>query len=94
LLNDYEGIGGHESFRADLGLMYFPTVDSQSGAIERLVMMPTRVHGLRVNRAPPDGLAWLASTMDRECRKLGGQVAVLSDGMLALEWRGARASMT
>jgi poly-gamma-glutamate synthesis protein (capsule biosynthesis protein) len=92
LLNDYEGIGGHEHYRGDLGLMYFPTVDSESGAIERLLMMPTRIHRLRVNRAPSDGVAWLASTMDRECRKLGAQVTVQPDGMLALEWRSARAS--
>jgi len=94
LLNDYEGIGGHEVYRGDLGLMYFPAVDSKSGEIERLLMMPTHIHRLCVNRAPPDGVAWLASTMDRECRKLGTQVTVQPDGMLALEWRGTRGSIT
>ena len=72
LLNDYEGISGHESYRGDLGSMYFPTIDSASGRTRRFVMMPTRIHRLQINRAPADGARWLASTMDRECRKLGG----------------------
>ena len=58
LLNDYEGISGHESYRGDLGLMYLPTIDSESGALLRFVMMPTRIHRLRVDRAPADGVAW------------------------------------
>lgn len=28
LLDDYEGIGGHEAWRPDLAVMYFPTVDA------------------------------------------------------------------
>jgi poly-gamma-glutamate synthesis protein (capsule biosynthesis protein) len=91
LLNDYEGISGHESYRGDLGLMYLPTIDSESGELRRFAMMPTRIHRLRVNRAPADGAAWLASTLDRECRKLGAAVTVQHDGTLALEWRGALA---
>ncbi|HSE89904.1 MAG TPA: hypothetical protein VLJ79_27080 [Candidatus Binatia bacterium] len=29
--NDYEGIGGYEDYRGDLGLMYFADVDPRTG---------------------------------------------------------------
>ena len=34
-LNDYEGIGGYESFRPDLCLMYLPTLDTVTGNVVR-----------------------------------------------------------
>ena len=42
-LNDYEGIGGYEEFRADLSLMYFATVDSSTGKLLELLMTPTQI---------------------------------------------------
>lgn len=52
-LNDYEGITGHESFRDDLALMYFPTVDTTSGRLERL----SRPFGAHVQLASDRTLA-------------------------------------
>lgn len=49
-LNDYEGIGGYESFRSELGLMYFPTFGA-TGALEEFTLVPTRIRHFRVNRA-------------------------------------------
>ena len=48
-LNDYEGIRGHEAFRADLALMYFPTLDPASGRLMRFALTPTRIRHFRVN---------------------------------------------
>lgn len=39
-LNDYEGIGGYEEFRADLALMYFATVEPSTGKVFDLHMTP------------------------------------------------------
>ncbi len=30
-INDYEGIGGHEKYRGELSLMYFPELDPVTG---------------------------------------------------------------
>jgi poly-gamma-glutamate capsule biosynthesis protein CapA/YwtB (metallophosphatase superfamily) len=85
-VDDYEGIRGYESYRADLGLMYFPTVDIATGRLLRLHMTPTRMHRLRVNRANESDVQWLAKTLDREGRQFGTRVERSSDNTLALRW--------
>jgi poly-gamma-glutamate synthesis protein (capsule biosynthesis protein) len=84
LLTDYEGIGGHEQFRGDLGLLYLVTLDPQ-GALAALEMVPTRMHRLRIARAPEDGLRWLAATLARCGEPLGTSVAI-EDDRLRLAW--------
>jgi poly-gamma-glutamate capsule biosynthesis protein CapA/YwtB (metallophosphatase superfamily) len=86
-LNDYEGIAGHEEFRGDLALMYFPTFDPATGKLERFVMTPTQTHQFRVSRAPEQGVRWLADTLNREGQQLGTRVAIDIDGTLRLVWR-------
>jgi len=78
LLDDYEGIRGHEAFRPDLTLLYRVTVAGE------VAMVPFRVRRFRLEHAGDDDTAWLAATLDRECRKLGTAVAVAADGTLLL----------
>lgn len=85
-LNDYEGISGFEEYRGDLGLMYFPTLDAKSGRLLRLIMTPTQIRRLRVNRAPEEGVRWLIETLNREGRRFGTGVRQQPDGRLALVW--------
>ena len=66
LINDYEGIGGHLEYRPALGLMYFPTVELQSGRLVRLVLTPTRMRRLRIERAGDMDADWLLSMLNRE----------------------------
>jgi poly-gamma-glutamate synthesis protein (capsule biosynthesis protein) len=94
LLNDYEGISGNEGYRGDLGLMYFLRFDARSSTLKRLWMTPTRMRQLRINRAPEEAGAWLADTLDRECRKLGARVERLTDGTLELKWSEAGTEAT
>jgi poly-gamma-glutamate capsule biosynthesis protein CapA/YwtB (metallophosphatase superfamily) len=70
-LNDYEGISGHESFRPELALMYFPTLDAATGKLVRLALTPTRIGRFRVNLAKDEEAAWLAAMLERECRRFG-----------------------
>jgi poly-gamma-glutamate capsule biosynthesis protein CapA/YwtB (metallophosphatase superfamily) len=84
LLNDYEGIGGHESYRSDLGLMYF--VSFTRGRLSWLLLIPTRMHRFRVNRASDEDAAWLAATLNREGRSLGTRVEAQPDNTLAVRW--------
>lgn len=86
LLNDYEGIRGYESFRGDLSLMYFPTVDAENGALASLSMVPMQMRRFRIRRAPADAVAWLAKTLQRESSKLGTDIARRADDTLELLW--------
>jgi poly-gamma-glutamate synthesis protein (capsule biosynthesis protein) len=85
-LTDYEGIGGYEEFRDDLGLMYFPTLDVPSGRLVRFTMTPTQIRHFRVNRAPEAGGEWLLDTLNREGRRFGTRVGGQPDGTFLLEW--------
>ncbi|SEI22726.1 CapA family protein [Paraburkholderia hospita] len=73
-INDYEGIGGQEAFRSDLALMYFPTLDLETGTLAELAMTPTQTRHFRVNRAPEEGIRWLHETLNRESQPLGATV--------------------
>jgi poly-gamma-glutamate synthesis protein (capsule biosynthesis protein) len=84
VLNDYEGIPGHESFRDDLALMYFPTVDAASGRLESLRMTPMQIRNLRLNRACAVDADWIARTVARISRPFGAHVELAPDGTLAL----------
>jgi poly-gamma-glutamate synthesis protein (capsule biosynthesis protein) len=66
LVNDYEGISGHESFRAELALMYFPVLDPASGRLLELRLTPMRMRKLRLQRASDEEAEWLAAMLARE----------------------------
>ena len=86
LLDDYEGIGGHENYRPELGGWYLATLDAASGALSRLALLPTRIERFRVNRARDDEARWLAETLSRHGRPLGTSVES-GDGVLDVRWR-------
>ncbi len=83
-LDDYEGIGGYEQFRGDLGLMYFAKLDPATGRLLALVMTPTQIRRFRVNRASPSDAAWLAAVLNREGKKFGTGVEILEGNRLRL----------
>lgn len=85
LLDDYEGITGHEEYRGDLVLLYRITVDAATGATRRLDMTPFRICRFRLMHATAAERAWLRARLDRECGRFGHRV-VERDGELALEW--------
>ena len=85
-LNDYEGIEGHEEFRSELGLMYFPRIDAVSGHLRELTLVPTRIHQFRVDRIPDDDRRWLRDVLHREYGRMGCGVEETKDGAFALKW--------
>ena len=87
LLNDYEGIGGHEEYRADLSLMYFPSVDPSTGKLVQLQMKPTQIRHLRINSANVNDALWLKDMLNREGHELGTRVKLNPDNSLVLEWK-------
>lgn len=86
LLNDYEGIGGHEAYRADLALMYFADIDPQTGNLINLKMAPVQIKNLRINHANHADTAWLANMLNREGKLFGTQVKQRPDRQFELEW--------
>jgi len=86
-LNDYEGIGSLEAFRGDLGAMFLPRLDAQSGRLLELTLVPTRIRRFRVERAPAEGVRWLAGVLEREGHDLGTGVERQPDDTLRLRWR-------
>ncbi|WP_372592288.1 CapA family protein [Guyparkeria sp.] len=85
LLNDYEGIRGHEAYRGDLALIYLPVL--HDGRLVALHMLPYRIGRFRLNRPSSEDIDWLESTMDREAARFGGRVDRTADGALALQWQ-------
>jgi poly-gamma-glutamate synthesis protein (capsule biosynthesis protein) len=83
-LDDYEGIAGYEEFRDDLTLMYFPTLQPETGRLESLRMTPMQIRNLKANRAAPADAEWLGSTLGRISQPFGAHVELTADGTLAL----------
>ncbi|SIR54477.1 CapA family protein [Micromonospora avicenniae] len=78
LVDDYEGIGGHEAYRPHLRLLWLPTLDAATGELRDLRAAPMRVRRMRLERAAPDEAAWLADLLGR----IGERFEVDPDGLL------------
>jgi poly-gamma-glutamate synthesis protein (capsule biosynthesis protein) len=85
-INDYEGISGYETYRADLSVMYFVTVDPSNGKLSHLKMIPTQMRRFRVKRASREDTLWLKDILNREGRRLGTQVIVDNNNVLQMRW--------
>jgi poly-gamma-glutamate synthesis protein (capsule biosynthesis protein) len=89
-INDYEGISGYEAFRGDLGLMYFPTLDADTGRLLRLELVATQMKRMRVQRASAADSRWLRALLDREGRRFGTWTEATEDHRIELQWRKGR----
>lgn len=69
LINDYEGIGGYEEFRNDLGFMYFVTLESKTGMLIRLTLTPVEIKKFQIRRANHSDSKWLLRVLNREGSK-------------------------
>jgi poly-gamma-glutamate synthesis protein (capsule biosynthesis protein) len=81
-INDYEGIGGHESYRGDLAVAYF--VRLVDGRLGELTLVPFRSRQLSLRRASAADVQWLLYTLNRECGPFGAQLKPADDGSLRL----------
>jgi poly-gamma-glutamate synthesis protein (capsule biosynthesis protein) len=85
-LNDYEGIGGYETYRDDLGLMYLVNLDLATGKLLSLSMIPTQIKRFQVNGASLPDVQWLRDTLNREGKRLGTQGELNPNNTLTLHW--------
>jgi len=86
LINDYEGIAGHEPYRDDLRLLYLVDLDPGSGELAGMRMIPMQARRMRLEHASPDDARWLRSVLDRTSRDRGARVVLREGDELALEW--------
>lgn len=82
LINDYEGIGGREEYRADLRLLYLATVDG-TGALAGMRMVPMRSRRLRLRHASPEDTEWLHEVLNSVSGRFGVHIDTAADGLLA-----------
>jgi poly-gamma-glutamate capsule biosynthesis protein CapA/YwtB (metallophosphatase superfamily) len=83
-LNDYEGIAGYETFRDDLSLMYFATIDLATGKLINLQMIPTQIKHFRIHRAARVDALWLKNILTREGERFNTGVKLNQDNTLTL----------
>jgi poly-gamma-glutamate capsule biosynthesis protein CapA/YwtB (metallophosphatase superfamily) len=84
VIDDYEGIGGHQSFRGDLRLLYLARTDPVGGEFISLQMIPVRVRRMRLERASQTDAEWLRQTVEHTSRRFGTRIAARSDDQLEI----------
>lgn len=85
LINDYEGISGHEEFRDELALLYLPTL-ARDGRLLALDMVPMQRRRFRLQRAGSEEARWLAELVDGISAPLGCRVALRDHDRIS--WTG------
>lgn len=84
LINDYEGISGYAKYRDDLRLLYFASMESGTGKLISLYMIPMQVQKMRLHRASHTDAQWLQETLERTSHGFGACIGLEPDGVLTL----------
>ena len=88
LVNDYEGIGGYETYRSDLVLGYVVQCALPSGQLARLQLLPFQIKHFRLNHASAEAIEWLRGMLERESAAFASRVAFeVGEGKLNARWR-------
>jgi poly-gamma-glutamate synthesis protein (capsule biosynthesis protein) len=83
-INDYEGIMGHDEYRDDLRLMYFPSVEPDTGELAGFRIAPMQAQKMRLHHASSSDSEWLRAVLDQVSRPFGTRVDLQPDGMLTV----------
>ncbi len=84
LVDDYEGIGGHERYRDDLRVLYLVSVEADTGRLVHARMVPLQARRMRLEHASAEDTRWLRSVLDARSREFGTRVGGGPDGTLSL----------
>jgi poly-gamma-glutamate capsule biosynthesis protein CapA/YwtB (metallophosphatase superfamily) len=85
-IDDYEGIAGYERYRPDLRLLYFASLDPDTGKLVGLRMVPMQARRMRLQHASKEDTKWLGEVLDRVSRDHGARVGVGPGGPLTVRW--------
>jgi len=86
-LTDYEGISGYEEFRADLALMYFVELDSQTGQLLSARLVPMQMRRFRLEHTSAANAHWLCDLLKNLGARFRTQARLAKDNSMMLEWR-------
>jgi poly-gamma-glutamate synthesis protein (capsule biosynthesis protein) len=84
LIDDYEGIAGYEEYRDDLRMLYFVSLEPDTGALLGLRMAPMQARQMRLRHASPADSEWLRGTLEKISQGFGTHIDAGRDGLLAL----------
>src|SRR6266699_1000714 len=85
-LTDYEGISGYESFRGDLALMYLVDLDSRSGELLSVRLVPMQMRRFRLEQTSAADARWLCNLLEQLGESFGTSAQPDGDNSLILEW--------
>lgn len=86
LIDDYEGIAGHGRYRSDLGIMYFPTLETTTGRLVGLAMVPMQMRRFQLRHVDEEGARWLRDTLSVVSKPFCCFVDLERPGVLSLRW--------
>jgi poly-gamma-glutamate capsule biosynthesis protein CapA/YwtB (metallophosphatase superfamily) len=81
LVDDYEGIGGHEHYRPDVRAAWLATL-GPDGDLTELRATVLRARRMRLERAPPSDATWLADRLARAGGRRALRLQPTPDGEL------------
>ena len=84
LVDDYEGIHGHDQYRPDLRLLYLPRLDPTSAEQVELRMVALQARKMRLHWASHRDARWVKTVLDKVSRPFGSRIDLGSDGVLSL----------
>lgn len=87
VIDDYEAIGGHESFRSELRLLYLASIDASSRELAALQLIPMRVRRMRLQRTSASDTEWLRTTAEHTSGRFSTRVGTGADGLLEVRLR-------
>lgn len=83
-MNDYEGIGGYEEFRANLPLMYFVEIDPSTNKLIDLFMVPMEIKKFKLCKASSADAIWLKELFNQEGKRF--EISFKLDSAGYLRW--------
>ncbi|MGW2082852.1 CapA family protein, partial [Streptomyces sp. NPDC001939] len=84
LVDDYEGITGHEQYRDDLRLLYTARLDRATGTLRGLRLTPFQARRLTLHRARLRDAHWLNDALTRHGAPFSQALTVGNDAALTL----------
>jgi poly-gamma-glutamate synthesis protein (capsule biosynthesis protein) len=84
LINDYEGIGGHEEFGPQLSFLYIVDMDRESGMVEFARLLPFRLRNFSLDFANPQDVGEVRGLLEESGKAWASGLAKESDGSVSV----------
>lgn len=84
-INDYEGIRGHETYRADLVMMYFIEGDLHPFSLKSLRLYCLKIRKFKLIRPQSDEFLWLRHKLNQVSAPFSTSFEVLKEGVLEIK---------